>query len=120
MNRCAVAGFCSAVTSLISCTAMSIFASDVIWSQDHLTLRFSADDFPRLLTISNSTRWPSLSVDRPRLLHSRNVHKHIAPAALGLDESIAFGRIKPLHSPGRHQSSPSGKRGRPSNLHECG
>src|SRR6266853_4360117 len=47
-----------------------------------------------------------------RLLHRRNVHKHIAPAALRLDESIAFGRIKPLHSPGRHQSSPSGKRGR--------
>src|SRR5260370_32080438 len=34
-------------------------------SQDHLTLRFSADDFPRLLTISSSTCWPSLSVDRP-------------------------------------------------------
>src|SRR5260370_39390065 len=49
-------------------------------------------------------------------LHSRNVHKHIAPAALRLDESIAFGRIKPLHSPGRHQSPPRGKRGR-SNLH---
>ena len=44
-----------------------------------------------------------------RPLHSRNVHKHIAPAALRLDESIAFGRIKPLHSPGRHQSSPRGK-----------
>jgi hypothetical protein len=52
-----------------------------------------------------------------RLLHSGNVHKHIAPAALRLDESIAFGRIKPLHSPGRHQSSPRGKRGRPPNLH---
>src|SRR5260370_42429285 len=51
-----------------------------------------------------------------RLLHSRNVHKHIAPAALRLDESIAFGRIKPLHSPGRHQSPPRGKRAR-SNLH---
>src|SRR5258708_36835323 len=51
-----------------------------------------------------------------RLLHRRNVHKHIAPAALRLDESIAFGRIKPLHSPGRHQSSP-GKRDRPPNLH---
>src|SRR5260370_28712444 len=51
-----------------------------------------------------------------RLLHSRNVHKHIAPAALRLDEPIAFGRIKPLHSPGRHQSSP-GKRDRPPNLH---
>src|SRR5712671_5846999 len=36
-------------------------------AQDHLTLRFSADDFPRLLTISNSTCWPSLSVDRPAL-----------------------------------------------------
>jgi hypothetical protein len=45
------------------------------------------------------------------------VHKHIATAALRLDESIAFGRIKPLHSPGRHQSSPSSKRGRPPNLH---
>jgi hypothetical protein len=52
-----------------------------------------------------------------RPLHSRNVHKHILPAALRLDESIAFGRIKPLHSPGRHQSSPRGKRGRPPNLH---
>src|SRR5712691_9880979 len=52
-----------------------------------------------------------------RPLHSRNVHKYIAPAALRLDESIAFGRIKPLHSPGRHQSSPRGKRGRPPNLH---
>src|SRR5713226_10388632 len=52
-----------------------------------------------------------------RFLHSRNVHKHILPAALRLDESIAFGRIKPLHSPGRHQSSPRGKRGRPPNLH---
>src|SRR5258708_17653189 len=37
----------------------------VVRIQDHLTLRFSADDFPRLLTISNSTCWPSLSVDRP-------------------------------------------------------
>jgi hypothetical protein len=44
------------------------------------------------------------------------VHKHIAPAALRLDESIAFGRIKPLHSSGRHQSSPRGKRGRGPNL----
>jgi hypothetical protein len=52
-----------------------------------------------------------------RPLHSRNVHKHILPAALRLDESIAFGRIKPLHSPGRHQSSPRGKRRRPPNLH---
>src|SRR5258708_19169208 len=52
-----------------------------------------------------------------RLLHRRNVHKHIAPAALRLDESIAFGRIKPLYSPGRHQSSPRGKRRRPPNLH---
>src|SRR5258706_7392540 len=52
-----------------------------------------------------------------RLLHRRNVHKHIAPAALRLDESIAFGRIKPLHSPGRHQSSPRGIRGRSPNLH---
>src|ERR1700732_2196641 len=33
----------------------------------HLTLRFSADDFPRLLTISYSTCWPSLSVLRPAL-----------------------------------------------------
>ena len=31
----------------------------------YLTLRFSADDFPRLLTISNSTCWPSLRVARP-------------------------------------------------------
>jgi len=38
-----------------------------IRSQGHLTLRFSADDFPRLLTISNSTCWPSLSVGRPAL-----------------------------------------------------
>src|SRR5215468_5223558 len=52
-----------------------------------------------------------------RPLHSRNVHKHILPSALRLDESIAFGRIKPLHSPGRHQSSPRGKRGRSPNLH---
>src|SRR5882762_9596782 len=52
-----------------------------------------------------------------RFLHSRNVHKHILAAALRLDESIAFGRIKPLHSPGRHQSSPRGKRGGPPNLH---
>src|SRR5712671_5772977 len=52
-----------------------------------------------------------------RLLHSRNVYKHILPAALRLDESIAFGRIKPLYSPGRHQSSPKGKRDRLPNLH---
>src|SRR5260370_2686875 len=52
-----------------------------------------------------------------RPLHSRNVHKHIAPATLRLDESIAFGRIKPLDSHGRHQRSASGKRGRPPNLH---
>src|SRR6266404_6550257 len=52
-----------------------------------------------------------------RLLHSRNVHKHILAAALRLDESIAFGRIKPLHSPGRHQGSPRGKRGGPPNVH---
>src|SRR5258706_15597766 len=43
---------------------------------------------------------------KTRPLHSRYVNKHIAPAALRLDESIAFGRIKPLHSPGRHQRSP--------------
>src|SRR6266852_5263625 len=52
-----------------------------------------------------------------RLLHSRNVHKHILPAALRLDESVAFGRIQPLHSPGRHQSSPRGKRGGPPTAH---
>ena len=33
----------------------------------HLTLRFSADDFPRLLTSSYSICWPSLSVLRPAL-----------------------------------------------------
>src|SRR6266852_7323483 len=37
-------------------------------SQDHLTLRFSADDLPRLLAISNSTCWPSLSVDIPAFI----------------------------------------------------
>src|SRR5262245_7490329 len=31
----------------------------------HLTLRFSADVLPRLLTSSNSTRWPSLSDVNP-------------------------------------------------------
>src|SRR5882724_3913238 len=31
----------------------------------HLTLRFSAEDLPRLLTISYSTCWPSLSVLKP-------------------------------------------------------
>jgi hypothetical protein len=51
------------------------------------------------------------------LLHSRNMHKHILPTALRLDESIAFGRIKPLHSPARHQSSPRGRRHRLPNLH---
>jgi hypothetical protein len=40
--------------------------SNVIHPRDHMTLRFSADDLPRLLTISNSTFCPSLaSVDRP-------------------------------------------------------
>ena len=29
------------------------------------TLRFSAEDLPRLLTTSYSTVWPSLSVERP-------------------------------------------------------
>jgi hypothetical protein len=36
------------------------------------------------------------------LLDRRNVHKYILPATVRLDESIAFGRIEPLHSPGRH------------------
>jgi len=31
----------------------------------HFTFRFSAEDFPRLLTISYSTCWPSLSVPSP-------------------------------------------------------
>jgi hypothetical protein len=35
-----------------------------VWHR-YLTFRFSADDLPRLLTTSNSTCWPSLSVERP-------------------------------------------------------
>jgi len=35
-------------------------------------------------------------------LHCRYVNEHILPAALRLDEPIAFGRIEPLHRSGRH------------------
>jgi hypothetical protein len=42
-------------------------------------------------------------------LDRRNVHKYILPAALRLDESVAFGWIKPLHSPGRHQKFSKGQ-----------
>jgi hypothetical protein len=50
----------------------------VILTQDHLTLRFSAEDFPRLLTISNSTFWPSLSVDRPAFSRQKYAQTHPA------------------------------------------
>src|ERR1700674_5347359 len=38
------------------------------------------------------------------------MHEHILPAALGLDEAIAFGRIKPLHGSGRLKVLQEGKR----------
>src|SRR5579862_8823953 len=41
-----------------------------------------------------------------RLLHRGNVYEYIPASALRLDESIAFGRIEPLHSAGRHRNSP--------------
>jgi hypothetical protein len=37
-----------------------------------------------------------------RLLHRRNMNKHVLPAALRLDEPISLGRIEPLHRSGRH------------------
>src|SRR6202035_5775572 len=36
----------------------------------------------------------------------RNVHEHILAAAVGLNESKTFGRIKPLHRPCRHVRTP--------------
>src|SRR5579871_6195507 len=39
------------------------------------------------------------------LFHSRNVNKNVLSATLRLNEAIALGRIEPLHSTGRHQSS---------------
>src|SRR5260221_7456461 len=106
MNRCAVAGFCSAGTFSISCTATSIFASDVIRFTRSLDLKILRRRFSAVAYDLELDLLAFIERGKTRLLYSRNVHKHIAPAALRLDKSIAFGRIKPLHSPGRHQSSP--------------
>ena len=37
------------------------------------------------------------------LLDSRDMYEHILSAALRLDESVAFGRVEPLHCSGRHR-----------------
>src|SRR5437763_9917294 len=42
---------------------------------------------------------------KPRLLDRRDVDEHVlaaAAAALGLNKSVAFGRIEPFHRTGRH------------------
>ena len=41
----------------------------------HFTFRFSAEDFPRLLTISYSTCWPSLSVPSPARCEGHPLHR---------------------------------------------
>jgi hypothetical protein len=51
------------------------------------------------------------------LFHSRNVNKHVLSATLWLNESIAFGRIEPLHGTGRHQNSPRDERTKSATLH---
>jgi hypothetical protein len=50
-------------------------------------------------------------------LHSRNVNKYILSATLWLNESIAFGRIEPLHGTRRHQNSPRDKERSEPTLH---
>src|SRR5262245_21471222 len=40
---------------------------------------------------------------QPGSLHGRNVNKHVLAAALRLNESIALGRVEPLHSSGSHR-----------------
>ncbi len=51
---------------------------------------------------------PPIERGQTGLLDGRNVHKYILPAALRLNESIAFGQIKSLHSPGRHSTLQDG------------
>src|SRR3984893_16656947 len=40
-------------------------------------------------------------------LHRRDMNEYVLRAALGLNETVAFGRVDPLHRSGRHQESPS-------------
>src|SRR3954470_8588233 len=47
-----------------------------------------------LLTLSEAAH--------PRTLYGADVHEHIPPALIGLDEAIAFLFVEPLHSSGRH------------------
>jgi hypothetical protein len=70
----------------------------------HLTLSFTTDSFPRLLSISYSIDCPSFSVLRARLLNGGYVHEHILAGACRLDEPIALCRIEPLQGACSHSS----------------
>src|SRR5262245_56851235 len=63
----------------------------------YLTLRFTADGFPRFSSISYSICCPSLSVLSP----ARSTAETWT-ASLRLDQSIALGWIEPLHGAARH------------------
>ena len=71
----------------------------------HLTLSFTANSFPRLLSISYSIDCPSFSVAQARLLNGGYVHEHYpCRGACRLDEPIALCRIKPFHGACSHSS----------------
>ena len=71
----------------------------------HLTLRCTADVFPRFSSISYSICCPSLSVFSPGR-HCGDVDEHVLAATLRLNESVALGRIEPLDRAARHCRSP--------------
>src|SRR5262249_16126802 len=61
---------------------------------------------PILFTVSVPFLFACLSLvegGQPGSLHGRNVNKHVLAAALRLNESIALGRVEPLHSSGSHR-----------------
>ena len=71
----------------------------------YLTLRFTADVFPRFSSISYSMCCPSLSVLSLVRSTRGDVHEYVFAACLRHDKSIALGRIEPLHGAARHFDS---------------
>jgi hypothetical protein len=70
----------------------------------HLTLRFTADVFPRFSSISYSTCCPSLSVVSPARSTAEMWTNTSFPPPLLLNESITLRRIEPFHCAARHSS----------------
>jgi hypothetical protein len=98
---------CSTAPSVVLRTRDAAAITTPKLADSHLTLRFTADVFPRFSSISYSICCPSLSALNPARSTAEMCTNTSLPPPLRLNESIALGWIKPLHRAARHCRSPN-------------